>query len=151
MRCAVFRSWHRGRMRFHLFWRYALRSPFWLESFEQFSAPSAIPSLKAQFVISGLRRTTLCNFPTRLNDENDHRLPSRWSRLPAPSAMPTFACLAALTPDRENPSKRTDPAKPLLDPDALFVDLRLNELCQVSQRLLPTKITSLRWNDVRHT
>lgn len=49
------------------------------------------------------------------------------------------------------PSTRADAGKPLLDPDVLFVDLRLDEPCQVSQRLLPTKITSLRWNDVWHT
>ena len=36
------------------------------------------------------------------------------------------------------------------DPDALLIDLRLDEPCQVSQRILPTEITSLRWNDVRH-
>jgi hypothetical protein len=32
----------------------------------------------------------------------------------------------------------------------LLIDLGLDEPCQVSQRLLPTKITSLWWNDVRH-
>src|SRR6266849_9666842 len=40
--------------------------------------------------------------------------------------------------------------RPLLDPDALLIDLGLDEPCQISQRLLPTEITSLRWNDVRH-
>jgi hypothetical protein len=38
----------------------------------------------------------------------------------------------------------------LLDPDALLIDLGLDEPCQVSQRLLPTEITGLGWNDVRH-
>ena len=37
----------------------------------------------------------------------------------------------------------------LLTPDALFIDLGLDEPCQVSQRLLPTEITGLGWNDVR--
>lgn len=74
-----------------------------------------------RFVILGLRWTTPCNFPRKLNDENDHRLPSRWSRLPnavfarnqagplAP-AMQTLACLAALTPDRENRQHELVPA-----------------------------------------
>src|SRR5262245_50192366 len=33
---------------------------------------------------------------------------------------------------------------------ALLIDLRLDESCQVPQRLLPTEITSLEWNEVRH-
>src|SRR5271169_6215870 len=37
----------------------------------------------------------------------------------------------------------------LLDPDVLLIDLGLDEPCQVSQRLLPTEITGLGWNDVR--
>src|SRR5690242_1931464 len=44
------------------------------------------------------------------------------------------------------------PAIPLqacLDPDVLLIDLRLNEPCQVPQRLLPAEITSLGWNGVR--
>jgi hypothetical protein len=47
--------------------------------------------------------------------------------------------------DHATRSRRT-----LLDLDALLIDLGLDEPCQVSQRLLPTEITSLRWNDVRH-
>src|SRR5215469_1889989 len=45
---------------------------------------------------------------------------------------------------------RSDPQGPLLAPDALLIDLGLDEPCQVSQRLLPTEITSLGWNDVWH-
>ena len=40
--------------------------------------------------------------------------------------------------------------RPLLDPDALLIDLGFDEPCQVSQGLLPTQITSLGWNDVRY-
>ncbi|OWK23813.1 hypothetical protein AJ87_30355 [Rhizobium yanglingense] len=32
----------------------------------------------------------------------------------------------------------------------LLIDLRLDEPCQVSQRLLPTEVTSLWWNNVGH-
>src|SRR3954466_13951877 len=39
----------------------------------------------------------------------------------------------------------------LLDPDRLLIDFRPDEPCQVSQRFLPTEITSRRRNNVRHT
>src|SRR5262245_26180629 len=39
---------------------------------------------------------------------------------------------------------------PWLDPDALLIDLWLDEPCQISQRFLPAEITSLRRNGVRH-
>jgi len=53
---------------------------------------------------------------------------------------------------RPNPPKAGPPIRalqPSLAPDALLVDLGLDEPCQVSQRLLPTEITGLEWNDVR--
>src|SRR5882672_1786192 len=57
---------------------------------------------------------------------------------------PTYK-LAAPTPLGR---RRRDPIG--LDPDALLIDLRLNEPCQVSQRLMPAEITSLDWNGVWH-